>query len=139
MINGYKATSIDMKCKGNQYQLGVYHVHNGDLVLGKSGLHFSMRLVDTFRYYPFNGKNRYFHCIADECIHGLCKSTARNLMLTREILPPELYHIAIEHDPNNIQYIFPQTEELCIKAIKLDNGALKHVRNKTDAILAAVE
>lgn len=137
MIHGYKATGIDLKCKDHQYHAGGQHFYNDKIELGKSGFHYSRNLTDTFRYYLFNGQNRYFHCIAGRSIHGDYKSVTDDLTITEEILGPELYNIAIEHDPNNIQYIFPQTEELCLKAVQLDGLAIKYVKHKTPAVITA--
>lgn len=137
MIHGYKATAMDLKCKGHQYRVKYQYFYNGDIKLGTNGFHYSEKLTDTFRYYPFNGKNRYFSCIAGKSIHSPHKSVTDHIVIMDEIIGPELYEIALKHDPHNIKYIFPQTEELCLMAVKLDGLAIEHVNSKTDNVISA--
>ena len=50
-MKGYKATDLNMRCRGMQYEVGgVYHV-DGEIEPCKNGLHFCEHMKDVFNYY----------------------------------------------------------------------------------------
>jgi len=40
IVKGFKATDKNMQCRGFQFELGVWHKHNGEIAMCESGFHF---------------------------------------------------------------------------------------------------
>jgi len=87
IIKGYKATDKDMKCRGFQFELGVWHEHDGELSLCSSGFHFCQYPSGPWSYYA---AGRLFEVEA-ECVllsegpGADLKHVAKRIRLVREI------------------------------------------------------
>lgn len=58
-IVAYKGTNMNMKCRGFQYELGKEY-ETDEAECCESGFHACENALDVLRYYPPDGKNRYF-------------------------------------------------------------------------------
>ncbi|HBA73503.1 MAG TPA: hypothetical protein DCZ63_15315, partial [Geobacter sp.] len=51
IINGFKATDKDLKCRGFQYAVGEIYEHDGSISLCNSGFHFCQNPLDVLDFY----------------------------------------------------------------------------------------
>ena len=54
-VRGYKATDKDMQCRGFQFELGVWHKHDGEIAMCKSGFHFCEYPSGPWAFYNSKG------------------------------------------------------------------------------------
>jgi len=57
---GYKVMDSKMQCRGYQFTMNKVHETDGNIKACVNGFHFCKKLVDCFRYYPFDPENRVF-------------------------------------------------------------------------------
>ena len=91
VVKGYKATDADMRCLGYQYELGVWHKHEGEIVMCESGFHFCEYASGPWFHYG-EQDTRIFEVEARGVIKGegpgaSLKYVANEIMLVREITP----------------------------------------------------
>lgn len=61
LVEGYKGTDKDMKCRDFQYELGKeYRILDGDVEVCEKGFHLCLELKHVFRYYGISSGNRFF-------------------------------------------------------------------------------
>ncbi|MDU6995987.1 MAG: hypothetical protein E6356_14090 [Terrisporobacter othiniensis] len=60
VVEGYKGTDENMKCREFQYELNMEYVIDDDPKLCEIGFHFCENLEDVYGYYSKNGFNRFF-------------------------------------------------------------------------------
>lgn len=58
-VEGYKATNMDMTCKGFQYKMNEIIEFDGEPITRSCGFHISLDLKDSFRFYSAD-KSRFF-------------------------------------------------------------------------------
>ena len=90
IVTGYKATDANMRCREFQFELGVWHKHNGEIAMCKSGFHFCEYPSGPWSFYSSAG-TRIFKVHARGVIKGEepgadLKHVAMEIMLTEEIL-----------------------------------------------------
>ena len=51
MKRGFKAFNLNMTCRGKQYCLNEQAVHEGQVVMCESGIHYCQELANVFNYY----------------------------------------------------------------------------------------
>jgi hypothetical protein len=56
----YKGTDQNCQCRGYQYEVGQEYEHKGSIDVCSWGFHACENPLDTFSYYPPDGKNRFF-------------------------------------------------------------------------------
>jgi len=93
IVTGYKATDLEMKCRGYQYELGVWHEFDGIIYLGSRGFHFSKYIPDVYAYSYKPGKSRLFKVEAKGVIQDHVAGTsslcvAKHIRLVEEIKCP---------------------------------------------------
>ena len=59
-IIAYKGMNSDMKCRNFQYKINGEYSTDKDIKLCKHGFHACENPLDTFSFYPPDGKNRFF-------------------------------------------------------------------------------
>ena len=90
-MKGYKATKLDMTCRGFQFDIGQEYSVNNDLVICKTGFHFCQDFEAISDYYPFENNNRYFEIEAiGEVITRGNKSCTSKIRIIRELNDEEL-------------------------------------------------
>ena len=91
-MKGYKATDKDMKCRGFQFELGVWYEHAGDVVLCESGFHFCQYPSGPWCYYT-DSSTRIFEVEAEDILESPMepgsdlKHVCRRIKLVKEITP----------------------------------------------------
>jgi hypothetical protein len=55
----YNPVTGDVSCRDVKYALGETTHQDGDVIVGKSGLHFALDMGTVFDYYPWAGRHRY--------------------------------------------------------------------------------
>lgn len=60
VVEGYKGTDENMKCREFQYELNMEYVIDDDPKLCEIGFHFCKNLEEVYKYYPKNGYNKFF-------------------------------------------------------------------------------
>jgi hypothetical protein len=89
---GYKATDANMRCRGFQFELGVWYEVDGDLSLCHHGFHFCDHPSGPWAYYSEPG-TRVFTCEAEDVLDlpvepgADHKRVARRIRLVAEIIP----------------------------------------------------
>ena len=88
---GYKATDKNMQCRGYQFELGVWHKHDGELAMCESGFHFCEYPSGPWAYYSAEG-TRIFKVEAKNILPGEVqgadlKHVAMEIRLVEEIIP----------------------------------------------------
>ncbi len=63
-VKGYKVFNPDWTCRGFKYEVGKSFEMDEKPKLGKRGFHFCKNLINCFRCYSFNSKNRVAEVIA---------------------------------------------------------------------------
>lgn len=89
IVKGYKATDNNMQCRGYQFELGVWHKHDGDVVMCESGFHFCEYPSGPWAFYGGNN-TRVFEVEARSVLKGGgpgadLKHVAMEIQLIREI------------------------------------------------------
>ena len=97
----YKATDEKMQCRGYQFELGKRHTLPNDenIVMCKNGFHVVEKFWEMFRYYPNNGKSRWFEVtIYGDYLtkKGSSKICGKEISLDRELSTQDLYKMAAE-------------------------------------------
>lgn len=72
--------------------------------------------------------------------HKLCLiALKKSALVIKVIIEPtdDMVHLALETDPELLQYITNQKEEWCLKAVSKCGNVLRHVINQTEAIVKA--
>lgn len=86
-VKGYKAFNKDWTCRGKQYRVGELFEENCGVVIKQSGMHFSRKVANCFREYPFDeSKTRIAEVLAIGDIleaGGLCATN--KLVILREL------------------------------------------------------
>lgn len=67
---GYKVFKPDFTCKGVEYKVGETMEFDGELVVGRSGLHFRKSALGTFTHYRFNPLNKVALVKAEGTVEG---------------------------------------------------------------------
>ena len=60
ILNVFKGTDKDMKCRGMQYEIGKTEKSDDAIRCGNKGFHSCEAPFDVLRYYPMRDGNRYF-------------------------------------------------------------------------------
>jgi len=92
-IEGYKGTDEYINCKGFKYELNTLYDLGEEPLMCRKGFHYCLNLKDVYKYYPLNGKNRYFRVNglvkksnADDVYNGkIDKLVAREIVFIEEI------------------------------------------------------
>jgi len=69
IVKGFKATDKNMQCRGFQFELGVWHKHNGEIAMCESGFHFCEYPSGPWSFYRDDG-TRIFKVEARGVIRG---------------------------------------------------------------------
>ena len=69
IVKGFKATDKNMQCRGFQFELGVWHKHNGEIEMCESGFHFCEYPSGPWSFYRDDG-TRIFKVEARGVIRG---------------------------------------------------------------------
>ena len=90
IVKGFKATDKNMQCRGFQFELGVWHKHNGEIAMCESGFHFCEYPSGPWSFYSNEG-TRIFKVEARGVIKGEgpgadLKHVAMEIRLIEEIL-----------------------------------------------------
>jgi hypothetical protein len=90
IVKGYKATDKNMQCRGFQFELGVWHKHNGEIAMCESGFHFCEYPSGPWAFYSDEG-TRIFKVEAKNIIKGEgpgadLKHVAMEIRLVEEII-----------------------------------------------------
>ena len=90
IVKGFKATDKNMQCRGFQFELGVWHKHNGEIAMCESGFHFCEYPSGPWAFYRDDG-TRIFKVEARGVIRGEgpgadLKHVAMEIRLVEEIL-----------------------------------------------------
>lgn len=91
IVEGYKATDANMRCRGFQFELGKWHEHDGELAMCESGFHFCEYPSGPWSFYNKEG-TRIFEVEARGVIKGEgpgagLKHVAMAIRLVKEITP----------------------------------------------------
>ena len=71
---GYKVFNPDWTCRNFQYEVGKTYEIESEPILCKNGFHYCLKLIDCFRYYNFDPRNKVAKIIA----HGIIDDDNRN-------------------------------------------------------------
>jgi len=90
VITGFKATDKDMRCRGFQFELGVWHKHDGIVTMCESGFHFCEYPSGPWSYYS-QADSRIFEVEARGVLMGEgpgadLKHVATEIRLIKEII-----------------------------------------------------
>ena len=109
-MKGYKATELDMTCRYYKFEMNKEFIHDGKLILCRSGFHFCEKLENVFEYYSFSPRYRFFEVeIPDDAniITDESKSVTNKIKFVREIALDEVkeltegkYHFEIDEYGN---------------------------------------
>ena len=103
-MKAYKGFDQDLQCRDFQYEVGKTYIHEGDVVLCKSGFHACLDPLDTFQYYN-PGTSRYFEVEVlgwvDDEEGDDSKVVARSLTLIKELSIEELIGDSVENSASN--------------------------------------
>ncbi len=89
-MTGYKATDVNMQCRGFQFELNKWYEVNGDLIWCKWGFHFCVHPSGPWSYYTQEG-TRVFRIEAEEVLEtpyeagSDLKKVCRRIRLVEEI------------------------------------------------------
>jgi len=88
IIEGYKATDKNMRCRGFQFELGKWYECEGELILCENGFHFCEYPSGPWSYYD---DGRIFKCEAEGVIKSVdpgsdLKHVCRKIRLVEEII-----------------------------------------------------
>jgi Pentapeptide repeats (8 copies) len=90
-MTGFKATDANMKCRGFQFELGVWYEHDGELDLCGSGFHFCKHPSGPRSYYT-GESDRVFEVECEDVLDipptpgADCKLVCRKIRLVREVV-----------------------------------------------------
>ena len=59
-VTAYKGTDENMRCRGNQYVMGVEDTYGDKVALGSKGYHVCADLQHCFKTYDYDFRNRFF-------------------------------------------------------------------------------
>ena len=85
-MKGYKVFNSDWTCRGFQYEVGKTYEHEGEIKLCGSGFHYCRKLIDCFKYYTFDHKNK----VAEIEALGLIKSDGKKSVTDKMKIVKEL-------------------------------------------------
>lgn len=91
IVTGYKATDKNMQCRGFQFELGKWHIHDGKIAMCESGFHFCEYPSGPWSFYSGDG-TRIFKVEAKGVERGDgpgadLKHVAMAIRLVEEIIP----------------------------------------------------
>ena len=86
-VIGYKVFNPDWTCRNNfKYEVGKTYKHEGEIGLCEGGFHFCRKLIDCFKYYPFNPENKVALISANgKVIDGNDKSVTDEITIIKEL------------------------------------------------------
>jgi hypothetical protein len=100
ILNVFKGTDKDMKCRGMQYEIGKTEKSDDAIRCGNKGFHSCEAPFDVLKYYPMRNGNRYFTAEASGKIDRTgaddSKLASSELTLGAEIGIPGLIKAQIE-------------------------------------------
>lgn len=82
---GFKATNLQMMCKGVKFNMGVKHHHYKDIAIGESGFHFCNRLIDVENYYTFSKSRVFIVQIGSDYKYDGAKGVTNEISFLHEI------------------------------------------------------
>ena len=86
-MKAFKATDINMQCRGYQFELGVLYEHDGDIKPCESGFHACTNPIDVFGYYN-PATSRFFEVeLSKDSVggEGDSKKASRSVTFKKEL------------------------------------------------------
>jgi len=89
IVKGHKATDKNMQCRGYQFEIGKWHIYDGDIALCESGFHFCEYPSGPWAFYSDEG-TRIFEVQARRVIKSVepgaaLKHVCMEIMLVKEV------------------------------------------------------
>ena len=135
-MKGYKATELDMTCKGYQFEMNKEFIHEGEIMLCISGFHFCKEFKNVFEHYTLDPFVRVFEVeIPDDAkvIDWDNKSVTNKIKFIKE-LPLEEYSeltngkIVVKKLKDSYNYLVYNNDDEC-HSIFYNNSGLYHNEN----------